>query len=162
MPDSPAHLPAHSPRLLPIVFHPGYQMDIGAHVFPTDKYRLAFEILQKEGFAPAAAVHQPQPASLKALRRVHTDAFLEDFEALRWTPHTMYSELPISPEIVEGFKLMAGGSILAARLALENGVAMHLGGGFHHAFADHAEGFCYINDVAVAINTMREEGKSVV
>lgn len=149
----------HPPPHLPIVFHPGYQMDIGVHVFPTDKYRLALEILQTEGFAPADAVHRPEPASLEALRRVHTDAFLDDFEAFLWTPHTMYSELPISPEIVEGFKLMAGGSILAARLALENGVAMHLGGGFHHAFADHAEGFCYINDIAVAINTMRDEGK---
>jgi acetoin utilization deacetylase AcuC-like enzyme len=71
----------------------------------------------------------------------------------------MFSELPISREIVEGFKLMAGGTIAAARLALERGLALHLGGGFHHAFADHAEGFCYLNDIAIAIRKMQHEGR---
>lgn len=148
-----------TPPYLPIVYHPGYEMDIGAHVFRTEKYALALEILRADGYAPEAAIHQPEPATHEELARVHTEAFLRDFEELRWTPRTMSSELPISREIVEGFKLMAGGTILAARLAMEHGVAQHIGGGFHHAFADHAEGFCYINDIAVGIETLRAEGR---
>lgn len=148
-----------NPSHLPIVFHDEYEMDIGAHVFPMDKYKMAFRILEHEGYVSRDFVFRPQPATREELRRVHTEGFLSDFENLRWTPRTMYSELPISEEIVQGFKLMAGGTILAARLALEHGVAMHIGGGFHHAFSDHAEGFCYINDIAVAINTLRHEGR---
>jgi acetoin utilization deacetylase AcuC-like enzyme len=148
-----------TPPFLPIVFHDDYEMDIGAHVFPMDKYKLAYHILEEEGYVAPSGVFRPELATREALRRVHTEGFLVDFENIRWTPRTMYSELPISEEIVQGFKLMAGGTILAARLALEHGLALHLGGGFHHAFADHAEGFCYINDIAVAINTMRDEGK---
>lgn len=148
-----------NPPSLPIVFHDDYEMDIGTHVFPMDKYKMAFRILEHEGYVAPDFVFRPAPAAHEDLRRVHTEGFLSDFENLRWTPRTMYSELPISEEIVQGFKLMAGGTVLAARLALEHGVAMHIGGGFHHAFADHAEGFCYINDIAVAINTLRDEGR---
>lgn len=148
-----------NPSHLPIVFHDEYEMDIGAHVFPMDKYKMAFRILESEGYVSPEGVFAPEPAVREELARVHTESFLSDFENLRWTPRTMYSELPISEEIVRGYKLMAGGTVLAARLALEHGVALHLGGGFHHAFADHAEGFCYINDIGVAINTLREEGR---
>ena len=147
------------PSLLPIVYHPDYEMDIGAHVFPTAKYRATLGLLRKAGYASEENVRHPEAAPREQLLRVHTEAFLDDFENLRWTPRTMYSELPISAKIVEGFGLMAGGTILAARLALENGAAMHLGGGFHHAFADRAEGFCYINDIAVAIRQMQHEGR---
>jgi acetoin utilization deacetylase AcuC-like enzyme len=68
-------------------------------------------------------------------------------------------EVPYSPELVKAFWLAAGGSILAADLALRNGIAVNLGGGFHHAFPDHGEGFCVVHDVAVAIKRMHQEGK---
>ena len=61
--------------------------------------------------------------------------------------------------MVEAFCLAAGGTTLAARLALQEGVAFNVGGGFHHAFAGHGEGFCAINDIAVAIRVMQREGK---
>jgi acetoin utilization deacetylase AcuC-like enzyme len=144
---------------LPIVTHPDYRMDIGSHVFPTDKYLMALDLLRSEGYAPPEAIQVPEAVTDTDLLLVHTAAYLEDLEQLRWTPRTMYSELPLTSEIVRGFRLMAGGSVLAARLALKGGVAMHLGGGFHHAFADHAEGFCYLNDIAVAIRVMQREGR---
>lgn len=147
------------PFFLPLVTHPRYEMDIGAHVFPTEKYRTARDLLVEAGYLPPEAIHEPEPATREQLLRAHTERYLADLEALRWTPRTMFSELPISKEIVDGFKLMAGGTILGCRLALEHGVAMHLGGGFHHAFADHAEGFCYINDIAVGIREMQHEGR---
>ena len=68
-------------------------------------------------------------------------------------------EVPYSPELVKAFWLAAGGSILAADVALRDGIACNIGGGFHHAMPDHGEGFCVIHDVAVAIKRMHQEGK---
>ena len=67
------------------------------------------------------------------------------------------SELPITAAIRDAALLAAGGTLLAARAALEDGAAMHVGGGFHHAMPDHAEGFCYVNDIAVAIRALQAE-----
>jgi acetoin utilization deacetylase AcuC-like enzyme len=67
-------------------------------------------------------------------------------------------EVPFSAALREAAWLAAGGTTLAARLARERGIAVHLGGGFHHAFPDHGEGFCLINDVAIAIRTLQREG----
>ena len=148
-----------TPSTLPLVFHPDYEMNLGDHVFRTEKYQGAFQILREAGFAPRDAVHQPEIATRNELELVHTKEYLNDFENLQWSLRTMYSEVPLTQEIVHGFKLMAGGTVLACRLALTDGLAMHLGGGFHHAFADHAEGFCYINDIAVGIRVMQKEGR---
>jgi acetoin utilization deacetylase AcuC-like enzyme len=71
----------------------------------------------------------------------------------------MQMEVPYSPELVRAFWLAAGGSILAAEHALRDDVAVNIGGGFHHAFPDHGEGFCMINDVAVAIRRMQRDDK---
>ena len=67
-------------------------------------------------------------------------------------------EIPYSPQVVDAFMLHTGGSILAAERALEDGVCINIGGGFHHAFPDHGEGFCMINDFAVAIRVMQKRG----
>ena len=71
----------------------------------------------------------------------------------------MELEVPYSPELVEAFWLAAGGSILAARQALADRVSINIGGGFHHAFPDHGEGFCMIHDVAVAIRRLQRDDK---
>ncbi|HUP20811.1 MAG TPA: histone deacetylase, partial [Gemmatimonadota bacterium] len=92
------------------------------------------------------------------LLRVHTPEYLADLDGAVHTPRTRMSELPISRPIVEFFVLAAGGTTAAARIALERGWAAHVGGGFHHAFADRAEGFCYLNDLAVAARTLLAEG----
>jgi acetoin utilization deacetylase AcuC-like enzyme len=85
---------------------------------------------------------------------------LDDLESRRWTEATRQSELPLTSEIVRAYLLAAGGTTLAARMALDGRqlIVPHLGGGFHHAFAGHAEGFCYINDIAVAIRVMQRDG----
>lgn len=137
-----------------IVYSPAYEADIGPHVFPTEKYRGVLERLRAEGLETSL---EPERSSHEDLLRVHTAAYLDDLAGLRWTPRTWRSELPISAEIVRWFELSCGGTTLAARRALESGWAAHLGGGFHHAFADHAEGFCYLNDLAVAARTLRAE-----
>jgi len=144
---------------IPIVHSPRYACDIGAHVFPTAKYRLVLAELLSSGAAAPADVIEPEPAPRELLERVHTRAYLDDLEALRWTARTIPSELPLTREIVDAYTLGAAGTTLASRRALGTGAAVHLGGGFHHAFADHAEGFCYINDLAVAIRALQSDGR---
>ncbi len=71
----------------------------------------------------------------------------------------MEMEIPYSRDLVDAFWLAAGGSILAARQALADKVSVSIGGGFHHAFPDHGEGFCMIHDVAVAIRRLQRDDK---
>lgn len=139
------------------VFSPDYHADFGPHVFPVQKYRLIHRALLEAG-EPPTAFATPAPASREELELVHAPAYLDDLEGCRWTARTQWSELPLTPEIVRLFVLSAGGTILAARLALERRWSMHLCGGFHHAFAEHAEGFCYVNDLAVAVRVLQREG----
>jgi len=145
---------------LKVVFDPSYEVDIGPHVFPTRKYRLARDRLLAEGVITESDLVSPQPASDEELALVHTTDYLQKVEAGRFAiAELMLLEIPFSPEVRAASRLCAGGSIATARLALERGVAVHLGGGFHHAFADHGEGFCVINDVAVAIRTLQHAGE---
>jgi acetoin utilization deacetylase AcuC-like enzyme len=135
-----------------------YIADIGLHVFPIEKYRLVARALRDLHQMPDAAFVEPAAATREQLLRVHTVDYLDDLDQCRWTRRTMQSELPLSSQIVRMFTLACGGTILAAELALKDGASLHIGGGFHHAFADKAEGFCYLNDLAVAIRDMQARG----
>ncbi|MCB2156284.1 histone deacetylase [bacterium] len=141
-----------------IVYHPDYEMDIGEHVFPTEKFRLVRDALVARGLVREDEIVTSRPATEDELLLAVTRPFLDEMTTFRHTLRTLRSEVPISREIIEGFILTAGGSVECARLAAERGGACHIGGGFHHAFADHAEGFCYINDVAVAAMSARKAG----
>lgn len=135
-------------------------MEIGPHVFLTEKYRLARERLLEEGVIREADVHRPDPVSWETLARVHTDRYLEKIHAGEFSQDEVWRlEIPFSPGIREAFRTCCGGSILTGELALERGVAAHLGGGFHHAFSDHGEGFCLLNDVAVALRSLQSQGR---
>jgi acetoin utilization deacetylase AcuC-like enzyme len=117
--------------------------------------------LLREALGTRAAVLAPEPASWDDLARVHTAEYLNKIRsgALSFEEIARL-ELPWSRELAEGFRLMVGGTILAAERALDGGVSIHLGGGFHHAFADHGEGFCMFNDVAAAIRRLQHDGRS--
>jgi len=135
-----------------------YEVDIGPHVFPTAKYRLVrLALLAGKACAPEDFA-EPEPPSREDLLLVHTSAYVDDLDHARLTERTYRSELPVTRPVIEAFRLAAGGSILAARLAAERGVGVHLGGGLHHAFPDHAEGFCYVNDVAIAARAAQRDG----
>ena len=140
---------------VPVVYHPDYYADIGSHVFPTRKSSLVLEAIRRHVGDIMGCFHQPSPATREQLLRVHAPEYLADLDACRWTPRTSLSELPLTKGIVDAYYLMAGGTCLAASLACEGGGSMNLGGGFHHAFADRAEGFCYVNDVAVAVREIQ-------
>jgi acetoin utilization deacetylase AcuC-like enzyme len=144
----------------PLVWDPSYEIDIGAHVFVTAKYRLTRERLLAGRIVTNAHFVAPVPATEGELRLVHTQAYSEKVSSGAFTPgEVMRLEVPFKPEGREAMVLACGGTLLTARLALEHGRAGHLGGGFHHAFSGHGEGFCLLNDVAVALRSLVREGR---
>jgi acetoin utilization deacetylase AcuC-like enzyme len=144
---------------LPTIYHPNYEVDIGPHVFPTLKYRLIRDNLLQDGTLRESDLIEPEPASDIEVRLVHTQEYLRKIQEGSLTRlEEMILEVPFSVELKDAMWLCAGGSILTATRALEGGIAVHLGGGFHHAFPDHGEGFCLINDVAIAIRTLQHRG----
>jgi acetoin utilization deacetylase AcuC-like enzyme len=144
---------------LAVVHHEAYEVDIGPHVFPTLKYRLVRDRLIADGTIGQDDLVHPEPATDDDVGLVHTPEYVGKLTAgtLSLTEQLLL-EVPFSVELRDAMWLCAGGSMLAGRLALERGVAFHLGGGFHHAFPDHGEGFCLINDVAIAIQALRRDG----
>jgi acetoin utilization deacetylase AcuC-like enzyme len=192
-----------------IVYSPRYQIDIGLHVFPTQKYRQVHARLLETGVITPSDVVEPPPASWDDLALVHTPDYLEKLRRGTLPLEDMAQlELPWSPEMVDGFRLMVGGTIRAGLIAtgaevrsekLEGrreslkvessnlnfqtstsnfqtstsnfklqtsnfrdadrvAVAVHIGGGLHHAFPNHGEGFCPFNDVAVAVRVLQQRG----
>jgi len=141
-----------------LVYHSRYNLDLGAHVFPAQKYRLVRDGLVAKGIADPADILTPEPASDEDVLRVHTPEYVEKLKHGTLTAsEQMRLELPYSQRIVEAFWLAAGGSILAARCALQDGFGVNLGGGFHHAYPSHGEGFCMLHDVAIAIRRMQAD-----
>ena len=139
------------------VEHHDANIDIGPHVFRTEKYGIVPRVLRSELGVGDERFHSANRLEEDDLARVHTAAYISDLQHARNTPATAASELPVNRAVIQGFLAMTGGSITAVRLALVHGIGFHLGGGFHHAFSDHAEGFCYVNDVAVAIERSRAD-----
>ena len=130
------------------------------HRFPISKYALLREQVIAEGIVPAEHVHDPARVSREDLRLVHTDDYVDRFTngALTDTEIRRLG-FPWSEGLVERSYRAAGGTSEAARHALDHGIAMNLAGGTHHAFADHGEGFCVFNDVAIAVRSLQRDGR---
>jgi acetoin utilization deacetylase AcuC-like enzyme len=143
-----------------LIYSDGYYLPIGAHVFPAEKYERVRYRLLASGVADASDFLEPRPASDADILLVHTPEYVHRLKTGTLSPREeMQLEVPFSPELVKAFWLAAGGSMLAAQYAITDGVAINIGGGFHHAFPDHGEGFCMVHDVAVAIRRMQQDGK---
>ncbi|MCP3920383.1 MAG: histone deacetylase [bacterium] len=133
------------------------RIDIGPHVFPIEKYAILARWLTEELGVDRDRMHDAEAIDADDLARVHAADYVDDLMHARTSWRTARSELPVDAQVIGGFLAMVGGGVTATRLALDHGIGFHVGGGFHHAFADHAEGFCYVNDVAVGIERMRHE-----
>jgi len=142
-------------------YHERYGIALpAAHPFPMSKYLLLKNRLMAEGLLAAGDVLEPEPIDIETAALVHTRAYLEKLQSSTLSaPEQRRLGLPWSQELWRRSLLAAGGTLLAARAALESGLAGNLAGGTHHAFADHGEGFCVINDVAIAISRLRAEGR---
>jgi acetoin utilization deacetylase AcuC-like enzyme len=144
---------------LKLIYDDRYDLNLGAHVFPSQKYRLVYERLLQDTIASQEDFLKPSPASDEDILRVHSQDYVYKLKSGSLTrAEVMRMEVPYSAELIEACWLAAGGSILAARRALEDGFSANIGGGFHHAYPDHGEGFCVIHDVAVAIRKMQADG----
>ena len=170
-----------------VVYSARYHIEIGPHVFPTRKYGLVRARLLETGVIQPSDVVEPVPAGWEELARVHTAEYLAKMRGGTLSPEDIAQlELPWSVEMVEGFRTMVGGTVHAARIAcglevrrlksqvarpdsgvrssdlsLETSgfrVVCHIGGGLHHAFPNHGEGFCPFNDVAVAVRDLQAQG----
>jgi acetoin utilization deacetylase AcuC-like enzyme len=144
---------------LKLIYDDKYDLNLGAHVFPSQKYRLVYERLLQDHIATPEDFLKPTPASDEDILRVHSQDYVYKLKTGSLTrTEVMRMEVPYSEELIEACWLAAGGSILSARRALEDGFSANIGGGFHHAYPDHGEGFCVIHDVAVAIRKMQADG----
>jgi acetoin utilization deacetylase AcuC-like enzyme len=117
------------------------------------------DLVLAEHIAEPSDILAPEPASDEDILRVHTREWVDKllYDTLS-ASERMRLEIPYSQAVVRGFWLAAGGSILAAQCALKDGFGINIGGGFHHAFPGHGEGFCMIHDVAVAIRRLQADG----
>ena len=142
-----------------LVYHDRYDLNLGAHVFPSQKFRLIYEMLLREKLAKEDDFLRPELANDEDILRVHTADWVRKLKTGTLTASdVMRLEVPYSPELVEAVWLAAGGSILAGQMALRDGFGSNLSGGFHHAYPEHGEGFCAVHDVAVAIRRLQADG----
>ncbi len=146
-----------------IIYSPEYEIDIGSHVFPTSKYRLIKEDLIKNHSFREENFIEPRFAAPSEILEVHTEKYVNDIKngTLSYADEIKL-ELPYSEELSRASFLCCGGTIMACETALKDGVCVHLGGGFHHAYPDHGEGFCVFNDVAAGAAEMIKKGKKIL
>lgn len=142
-----------------LVYHEGYDLNLGAHVFPSQKYRMIHDRLLADKAAAPDDFLAPEPAADEDVLRVHLPEYVHKLKTgSLGRDEEARLEVPYSEELIKACWLAAGGSILAGRRALSDGWAANVGGGFHHACPDHGEGFCVIHDVAIAIRRLQFEG----
>jgi acetoin utilization deacetylase AcuC-like enzyme len=136
-----------------------YEADIGPHIFPMRKYRLVKEKLLEMGVAVPSDFVEPEPATVEDALLVHTRTYITKLLTGTLTAlEEATLELPYSKELIEKSFLAAGGTIAAVRSSFERGVGVNIAGGLHHAFPDHGEGFCVLNDPAMGVARALEDG----
>jgi acetoin utilization deacetylase AcuC-like enzyme len=142
-----------------LVYHDGFYLPLGAHVFPGEKYKLVHERLLATGSAAESDFIRPQTIALEDVLRVHERGYVERLiDGTLSEQEILQMELPYSKALVDATLLGCGGTLEAARLALRDGAACSIGGGFHHAHRGHGEGFCILHDVAIALARLLQDG----
>lgn len=146
------------PQKISLVYSKDYAVDIGNHVFPTSKYNLIKERLLKDPvWKDRVEFVTPKPATDEEALLAHDKTYLGKLKTGGLTKEEVFRlELPYSKTLVDASLLCCGGTILACGIALKCNIGIHVGGGFHHAFPDHGEGFCVLNDIAVAVRSVMD------
>ncbi len=142
-----------------IFYSPFYYADIGeGHVFPIKKFEFVRNKLLKEGNLSPGEIVEPNPAEIKDVLLVHTEDYIKRLrDGTLTVKEVRRLGLPWSESLVRRSFLAVSGTINAARSALDNGISSNLAGGTHHAFPDRGEGFCVLNDVAIAIRVLQRD-----
>jgi len=141
-----------------VFYSPHYYANIGdTHIFPIRKFELVRDRLLMEGTLSPEEIVEPDPATLDDVKLLHTDDYVSRLCAGQLTAREIRRlGLPWSPSLVRRSFYAVGGTISASVTALAEGFSANLAGGTHHSFADRGEGFCVLNDVAIAIRTLRK------
>ena len=144
-----------------VSYTPRYYADIGeGHVFPIRKFELVRDALVREGTLSPSQIVEPRPAPLADVLLVHTEDYVTRLRAGTLTERELRRlGLPWSKALVRRSFLATAGTINAARWALTDGAGSNLAGGTHHAYPDRGEGFCVLNDVAVAVRVLRRDAR---
>jgi acetoin utilization deacetylase AcuC-like enzyme len=155
-----------------LVYSPRYNTDLASYgidkPFALDRGQKVLDALAEEFGGEAASYDEPRPISEADILRVHTPAYLATLsktstwlEIMEFKKHEYFPEKAIHPlnALIDDIKLKCGGTLHAAELALQHGLAANLGGGYHHAFPDQGRGYCVLHDIAIAIRTLQSTGK---
>ncbi|MGH8245388.1 MAG: histone deacetylase family protein, partial [Gammaproteobacteria bacterium] len=137
-------------------YHPGFAAPIGNHIMPMRKFALVADGLR---CFPGVHLEEPAPASEEELRRVHTPEYINAVRTGIPRALAESQKFPWSPQLFPSVCLTNGACLAAARQALRDGVAAALASGFHHAHADHGEGFCTFNGLVVAAEALKARGE---
>lgn len=144
-----------------VVYHTDYVALLPpGHRFPMPKFASLHAMLHRRGLLEQTYCHQPEPAERAWLERVHQKAYVSGIlnQTLSLGDEKRLG-LPVTEAVAKRAKAAVGGTVLAAKLAIQHGMAANLAGGSHHAFADFGSGFCVFNDVVIAIRILQQTGK---
>lgn len=157
------------PFRVQLVYSPGYAIDLGGleklHPFDIRKYEKIYKQLLLDRKISDQHVLIPEPLTRDQLLLIHTESYLQSLKVrenlIRYleAPALRLAPVDLEKKIVEPVRLSSGGTLLAARVALEVGIGVNLGGGYHHAKPDTGEGFCIVADIPIAIRKLQAEGK---
>lgn len=164
---APRQEPEKLPFQIDVVYSPGYLIDLGGlermHPFDIKKYKKIHEQLKSDGLLTDAQTYKPEPLSRDDLLLIHSKKYLENLKdrknVARYleAPALIYAPVSMERGVIEPFKRASGGTILAARRALESGIGINIGGGYHHAKPEIGEGFCLFADIPIAIRKLQNE-----
>jgi histone deacetylase 11 len=150
-----------------IVYSPGYLIDLGGlerlHPFDIKKYQKIHEQLKADGLVTEQQTLKPSPLTTEDLRLIHSESYLEELKDRKKVAEYLeagvlqYAPVAMERAVLLPFRRASGGTLLAARMALETGIGINLGGGYHHAKPDCGEGFCLFADVPIAIRKLQNE-----
>ena len=145
---------------IPIIYSDSYYVNIGEHVFPTSKYRIIKDrLLRDRSLCEHFELIEPEVVSEKEISAVHDKPYLEKLDKEGLSVEEMRAlEVPLSRSLLNASFICCGGTMTAAKKAMTQKAAIHLGGGFHHAFPEHGEGFCVLNDIAVSVRALKASG----
>ena len=143
-----------------VVYHPDYVAPLpDAHRFPMPKFKILRELLLKDGVIEFEQIYQPELPSLELIELVHTPEYVRAYCEGTLEPKAQRRiGLPWSAALAHRTRIAIGGTILAAKLALEYGCACNTAGGTHHAFPSYGSGFCIFNDLAIASRVLQDRG----
>ena len=142
--------------MLTVFYHPGYAAPIGRHIMPIRKFALVAEALRSAG---DIRLVEPPPLTETDLRRVHAPNYIDAIKTGEPRDLAESQKFPWSPALYPSVLLTGSGCLAAARQALCDGVSAALVSGFHHACADHGEGFCTFNGLVVSLEALRAAGE---